>query len=182
MGVKMKSVFVLLLMSSIAQAQTIEIGEVQSAGTGCPNGSVAVHENPFGPQRLLVINGMKAQSGGSTGKRFDRKNCSIAIPIKVPAGYSVALKGLADGSQRTEMSAQSSLTQEFFVAGGVGTRVTKQFRPGTGTRFRQSSPVLEWTPCGSDSILRANLALLTQGSARVQLDAVLLDVQYRQCR
>lgn len=179
---KMTIVLAVQLSALVAEAQTIEIGEVQSAGSGCPANTVSVHENPNGPERLLLLSEMKAQSGRSTGKRFDRKSCMIAIPIRVPAGYSVALEGIVVGSQRTSRSGQSTLNQEFFYAGATGLRVSHQFRPGSASSFRQTSPALEWTPCGSDSILRANLSLFTQNSAKAQIEAVLLNVQWRQCQ
>lgn len=180
MGTVFKLVSVMLLAATVGHAQTIEIGDVHSAGTGCPAGTVAVHENPNGPERLLLLSNFKAQA--SSSMRLDRKTCSIAIPIKVPAGYSVALEGIVVGSQRTARGARTALSQEFFIAGSIGQKLTKNFTPGSSTRFRQPSPALQWTPCGSDSILRANLSLLTQVSARAQVEAVLLSVQYRRCR
>lgn len=178
---KMLMFLTTILLGSLAHAQTIEIGDVHSGGTGCPDGTVQVHENPNGPERLLLVSDFKARSGGSTGKRMDRKSCMIAIPVTVPAGYSVALEGELIGTQRTSKSGQGTLNHEFFFTGGVGNRVSESFVPGTAGRFSTTSGQTEWSPCGSSVNLRANLSLFTQGSARAQVEAIVLKVIWRQC-
>ena len=44
-----------------------------------------------GSQLTVKFSQYQVAAGGSTGKSFDRKACSLSIPVTVPAGYSVAV-------------------------------------------------------------------------------------------
>lgn len=106
-------------LPNAASAQEVEIKGFAANGSGCPLDSVAsLISGPPGelPNTLtLLFSEFIAQQGPSINASERRKNCSVAINLEVPQGFSFSLieaeyKGFADlpsgvsGVQRTTYS------------------------------------------------------------------------------
>ena len=159
-------------VNSSANAQSLEVGEIAYGGTGCPDGSILLIANPLDPSTAtLALDAFKVEAGGTTGKTVDRKACSLAIPLKVPAGYSVALlPPKVEGFLALSRKGTARFAMEVFYAGSHGPKTTKTY---SGRTLRQilieptpSDDQLDWSPCGEDVILRANLSLMVTASSR----------------
>lgn len=69
----------------------VQLGTPSYGGSGCPQGSAAAVLAPDGSALSLLFDRFTVEAGGATGRRIDRKNCQIAVPLQVPAGYSVTI-------------------------------------------------------------------------------------------
>ena len=78
-----------LLITSSVQAADLQLGQPDYAGTGCPGGSAAVSLSPDQTSISILFDQYVVEAGGA--KSYERKNCNIAISVKVPQGYSVSV-------------------------------------------------------------------------------------------
>jgi hypothetical protein len=151
----------------------ISFGEIGYGGTGCPDGTANVITNDARTSALLNLSGY---SVGDGKRSTDRKTCALAIPVEVPEGVAVAIRGLAIfGNVDLPDGIDATLGLEAFVAGDTGepTELTLT-GPRTGNWFRAVSVPwndLVWTACGKDSILRVNTSLRTKGNAGAKVSA-----------
>ena len=155
-----------LLMAASANAQSLEVGELAYGGTGCPDGSIILIANPIDPFSLsIVFDSVRVEAGGTTGKTLDRKACSLTIPLRVPPGYRVALlPPKVEGFLSLSKKGTARFAMETFYAGSHGPKLTKTY---SGRTLRPilieptvAADKLDWSPCGEDVNLRANLSLL----------------------
>lgn len=153
-------------------------GEIGYGGTGCPDGSADIITNDGRNSALLSLSGY---SVGDGKRSVDRKTCALAIPVEVPAGVAVAIRGIAViGSVDLPEGVEATLGLEAFVAGDKGeSNELTLTGPRTGNWFRAVSirwNDLVWTGCGKDGILRINTSLRTKGNAgaRVSVDKLVL--------
>ncbi len=150
-----------------------EIGELNYGGTGCPAGTVESMSTPNG---FFVVDTHAFAASENNG--LARKACGIAIPIKVKAGYQVALLSL-DTSGVTDLhgSSVATLRQEAFLSGEKGEVYTRNFSPEDNGAFSLDYGAITdivWSGCGKDSILRTQTSRVVQarGSRRESLAAV----------
>ena len=112
---------ILVLLSSIvftatAGAAEIKLGEPQYGGTGCPAGSASVALSPDQTAISILFDQYVVEAGGS--KAFDRKNCNIAIPVRVPNGYSVSVFAIDyRGFTGIPAGGRAQLNVNYFLAG-----------------------------------------------------------------
>jgi hypothetical protein len=168
------------LMAGAAKAQSLEIGgELAYGGTGCPDGSVSLVTNPENPALVsIALNSFKLEAGGSTGKSIDRKACGLTIPLRVPQGFRVALvPPKVSGRLRISKSATARLSLEAFIAGSSGNVLTKTIKGPVNAPLvfdpNPTSDKLDWSSCGKDVNLRANLSLLLMASSSRRSTAVI---------
>ena len=72
--------------ASLAFAQDpndISLGEPGYGGNGCPAGSVSATLSPDAKSLSMLFDSYIVEAGGETGRSFDRKSCTIAIPVSV---------------------------------------------------------------------------------------------------
>ncbi|MCM2278096.1 MAG: DUF4360 domain-containing protein [Oligoflexia bacterium] len=86
----------ILLTVSLAQAHAeeaprVQLGEPAVRGNGCLPGTARAALSPDGGALSVIFDRYIAESGGTAAARDNRKHCSLAIPMTVPAGYSVAV-------------------------------------------------------------------------------------------
>jgi hypothetical protein len=169
-----KYVFMLaFLFSSVAaHASQLKLGEPALGGTGCPAGTASVTLSPERESISIIFDQYVVEAGGD--RSFDRKNCQIAIPVKVPGGYSVSVIAIDyRGFLALPRGARAMLNVNYFLAGmGEGLRTTKNFRGPLSTDYVQSHDLelegLVWSPCGADTILRTNTSMFVQTNARFE--------------
>lgn len=157
-----------LFVASAAHANGLTLGEPQYGGTGCPAGSASVALSPDQTAVSILFDQYVVEAGGN--KSFDRKNCNIAIPVKVPQGYSVSVFAIDyRGFTGLPSGGRAQLTVDYFLAGnGRGVRSTKTFRGPMADDYLKSDTLgmqaVVWSACGADTILRANTSMLVQSN------------------
>ena len=105
-----------------------------------------------------------------TGKSIDRKNCSVAIPVKIPQGYSVSVFQVDyRGFNSLPARASSQFNVEYFFAGFQGPRYSRRFVGPQDQDYEIRNAIaaeaLVWSPCGAQTILRANTSMMLQANA-----------------
>jgi len=170
MSKKIALLISIALTSAFASAAELQLGEPQYGGTGCPAGSASVALSPDQTSVSILFDQYVVEAGGS--KSFDRKNCNIAIPVKVPQGYSVSVFAIDyRGFVGIPSGGRAQLAVDYFLAGnGRGVRTTKTFTgPYTSDYLKSDSLGMEaivWSACGASTILRANTTMLVQSNNR----------------
>lgn len=163
-------VFSLLLNVMQAHADEISLGQPEYGGTGCPSGSAGVALSPDQKAISILFDQYVVEAGGS--KAFDRKNCNIAIPVHVPQGYSISVFAIDyRGFAGLPSGGRAQLAVNYFVPGdSTGIRTQKTFYgPMTSDYIKSDSLGMSsvvWSPCGADTILRANTTMLVQSNSR----------------
>lgn len=79
------------LSTVVSYADDIRIGYPGTGGTGCPQGSVSASLSPDRKTISLIFDKYVVEAGRDFGKRTDRKNCQIALPVHIPQGMSVSV-------------------------------------------------------------------------------------------
>lgn len=163
---------VLCLFSGIASASgnDLQLGQPGYGGTGCPGGSASVSLSPDQQSISFLFDQYVVEAGGT--KSFDRKNCNIAIPVKVPNGYSISVFAIDyRGFYGLPSGGSAQLNVEYFLAGGGrGVRTTKSFRGPANSDYETTDTLgleaVVWSACGADTILRANTTMLVRTNSR----------------
>lgn len=186
----------LLCFGATAHANGIQLGEPSYGGTGCPAGSASVSLSPDQKSISLLFDQYVVEAGGS--RTMDRKNCNIAVPVRVPQGYSVSVFAIDyRGFVGLPTGARAQLAVDYFLAGqGRGVRSSKVFRgPDSNdylTSDRLGLEAIVWSGCGADTILRANTSMLVQTNSRREQAMATVDsadinagliyhIQWRRC-
>jgi hypothetical protein len=159
------------LLAASAYAQNLTIGQVGYGGPGCPNGSASVILSPDATAVSILFDQYSVESGGSSGKRLDRKSCNLTIPVNVPQGYSVAIfKVDYRGYNAVPPGGSARFSAEYFWAGQRGPRIDRVFRGPINDSFTLTDQLmattLVWTPCGDSVSLRVNTAMQNQSNSR----------------
>lgn len=151
---------------SVNAADDISIGMPAYGGNGCPAGTASAVLSPDAKSLSLIFDQFIVEAGGAS-RSLERKSCNIAIPVHVPQGFSVSVVNV-DYRGYVSLPAQASarLTAEYFLAGSVGPRFDKMFIGRTDTDYNFSNRLdinaQVWSPCGADTILRVNAAMLVK--------------------
>jgi Domain of unknown function (DUF4360) len=186
-----------LMLSGLAHAQGLRLGEPAYGGTGCPAGSASVTLAPDNLSLSILFDQYVVEAGGA--KSFDRKNCNIAIPVTVPQGYSVSVIAIDyRGFIGLPSGARAQLAVNYFLSSGSGSvRTQKTFTgPVSSDYIKSDSLGLEaivWSACGASTNLRANTTMLVQSNSRRQQAMATVDsadvsagliyhLQWRRCR
>ena len=153
-----------LMGTTSAFADGISLGNPAYGGTGCPAGSASATLSPDNSALSLLFDRFVAEAGGVTGRTIDRKNCSLAIPVHVPSGFSVSLVHVDyRGFMAVPAGGRSTFNTETFFAGSQSPRQTQVFAGPQDTDYLISNDSIltgtVWSPCGQDVILRTNTSI-----------------------
>lgn len=172
---------ILSLTSILVNAQTI--GAVSHGGTGCPKGTLSSTMAHDEQELVLNYNKFFVRSGPGTGKIFDRKACSLNIPVSVPKDYQMALVAESDGKALVRKNGQATLTVESFYPGSKGVKNSKNYKIGQHlVSIGDSTKSITWSPCGASKKLRMNVSAVTQKDAALYLDQLRFKVFFRSCQ
>ena len=187
----------LTMSNALLAADGISLGTPGYGGNGCPANSASVTLSEDGQSLSIIFDQFIVEAGGASRKTQDRKTCNIAIPVHVPQGFSVSVIDVDyRGYVSLPSQASARLTAEYFLAGSVGPRFDKSFmgRTDTDYTFRNSIGVQAqvWSPCGADTNLRVNAAMLVKTNrygddAMATVDSadfkagILYQLQWRRC-
>lgn len=160
-----------MLSTGAANANGITLGEPGYGGSGCPAGSASVTLSPDSTSLSIIFDEYMVEAGGDTRKRIARKNCSIAIPVNVPQGFSVSIIDVDyRGYVSLPRGAQARFSAEYFFAGRRGPRFVKSFRGYTDDDYLISNKLgvhaTVWSACGADVNLRVNSSMLVRTNRR----------------
>ncbi len=154
-----------------AQAADISLGDPGYGGNGCPGGTVSATLSPDSKSLSLIFDEFVTEAGGQSGKRLDRKSCNIAVPVRVPQGFSVSVFQIDyRGFVSQPRGARSTFNVEYFFAGSRGPRYTKAFNGAMDRDYLLRNQLLAtanvWSRCGADVNLRVNASMRTQTNRR----------------
>ncbi len=161
-----------VLFSSAAMAQSLQLGQPSYGGNGCPAGSASAVLSPDSQELSVLFDQYMAEAGGVTGKRIDRKSCNLAVPVRVPQGYSVAiLKVDYRGFAAIPAGGLGRLDVEYFWAGARGPHVTRDARGPYNDNYTATDELLAttlvWSACGAEVNLRINSSMMVQTNNRM---------------
>ena len=158
----------LLTLSNVAMANLndINLGVPGYGGNGCPANSASVTLSDDKKSLSIIFDQFIVEAGGMN-KTIERKTCNIAIPVHVPQGFSISIIDVDyRGYVSLPVQASARLTAEYFLAGSLGPRFDKTFVGRTDTDYTFNNAIgvqaQIWSPCGADTILRVNAAMLVK--------------------
>ncbi len=183
--------------TAFADLNDVQLGVPGYGGNGCPANTASVTLSDDKKSLTLIFDQFIVEAGGMN-KTTERKSCNIAIPVHVPQGYSVSIVNV-DYRGYVSLPGQASarLTAEYFLAGSLGPRFDKTFVGRTDTDYTFKNDIgiqaQVWSPCGADTILRVNAAMLVRTNrfndeAMATVDSadfkagMLYKFQWRSCR
>ena len=159
----MTAVTMLSITAPALASDGIQLGNPSYAGNGCPAGSASVTLSPDNTAMSILFDKYQVEAGGMTGKRIDRKNCSVAVPVIIPQGFSVSVFSVDyRGFNSLPDGASSTFSAEYFLAGAQGPKYAETFQGPQDQDYTISHQLnaahLVWSACGKQVILRANAA------------------------
>ena len=158
-----------VVTATTAMAADIQLGMPGYGGTGCPANSASVTLAPDQKSLSILFDQYVVEAGN--GRTMDRKSCNIAIPVRVPQGYSISVFQIDyRGFNSLPAGARSQFNVEYFFAGSRGVRQSKSFFGPASNLYELTdnltAEALVWTPCGADTNLRVNTSMLVQSNRR----------------
>ncbi len=184
------------LSAPVLAVDGITLGEPGYGGTGCPAGSVSATLSPDATSLSLLFDNYQVAVGGTSGKVFDRKSCNIAIPVRVPQGFSVSvLKIDYRGFNQLPQGTSSQFNVEYFFAGTRGPAFQRRFSGPIQEDYLINNELtvqaIVWSACGADVNLRTNSSMRVQTVANREamssIDSqdisagIIYQLQWRQC-
>lgn len=179
-----------------AWAQSLQLGQPQHAGSGCPIGSVAAVLSPDNTKLSLLFDQYVVEAGTSLGKTFDRKSCAVGVPVTIPNGYSVSVVRVDyRGYANVPTGGRGQFSNEYFFAGARSPRLIETFAAGERNYTLTDNVLVRgvtWSRCGSQENLRINTGLSVSTNRRgddamITLDSIDVDsevvfhIQWRRC-
>jgi hypothetical protein len=195
--VKSLVVFTAMVLATAAEAQ-ISLGQPAYGGTGCPAGSASATLTADGSVLSVLFDQFTVEAGNTTGRRIDRKNCSLRIPVNVGQGYQVALLAFDyRGYAAVPFGGQAVFDASYaYIGQPKPVRFSKTFSGGTNSNYSVQNDLISTTvtysPCGRQVMLEANASMRVMSNASMQqalasVDSVdvtaglLYKVQWRRC-
>jgi hypothetical protein len=142
-------------------------------GSGCPDGSATATVSPDGQEISISFSKFIADA---TKTIESRKNCNLAIPVKVPAGFQVSLY-TADFRGYVAPATTGKLNVEYFFAGQQGPKYVKEL---TGEiEYTETQELLgsSFSKCGDSVNMRVNASMVAKGKGIASVDT--LDVAHK---
>lgn len=169
-----------MCVGASAMAQSITLGQPSFGGNGCPAGTASATVTDDGKAVSILFDQYIVEAGRPTNRRIDRKSCNVAVPVRVPQGYSVSVfKVDYRGFNSIPRGAQSQFNAEYFFAGAQGPRYTKTFSGPIEDEYLITNNLvaqaLVWSPCGQDVILRANSSMRVTANTRMDQTLATVD-------
>jgi hypothetical protein len=194
--------FLVSIASALGSASTasasigLQLGLPGYGGTGCPANSASVTLSPDQSSLSILFDQYVVEAGN--GRQFDRKSCNIAIPVRVPQGYSISVFQVDyRGFNSLPAGARSTFNVDYFFAGGRGVRQSKTFWGPSANLYELTdhltAEAVVWSACGAETNLRVNTNMLVQTNRRGELAMSTVDsadvtsglvyhISWRRCR
>ncbi len=166
------------LTSALAfSADDIRLGIPGTGGTGCPQGSVSATLSPDQKTLSLIFDQYVVEAGGDTGRRIDRKNCQIALPIHIPQGLSFSIVQMDyRGFNALPSGASSQFNVEYYLAfpgaPASGPKYSRRFTGPLDQDYLITNTLgvsaIVWSPCGTDLNLRTSTSMMVTTNSRME--------------
>lgn len=164
-------------LSNIIEASALTVN-----GSGCVLGRLgtSVEVDMEKNQIELSFRNNLAQTGGISGRWLDRKNCALALPVRVPAGKRLVISQV-DMSAKLDATSPATavIGLEAFLAGTQGSLQTKTLETGSepvqGRLLLRRNELLS-SRCGESDILRLNTSSRLHGQEFLSAKANVLEV------
>lgn len=172
------TVGVSIFASSASAQSVIQLGQPGYGGTGCPSNSASVSLSPDQSSLSILFDQYVVEAGN--GRSMDRKSCNIAIPVRVPQGYSISVFQVDyRGFNSLPAGARATFNVEYFFAGSRGVRQAKSFYGPAANLYELTDHLTAeatvWSACGADTNLRVNTSMLVQTNRRQDLAMATVD-------
>ena len=160
------AIVTILSYGSMAFAQGLQLGEPLYGGSGCPAGTVGSVLSPDEKALSILYDSYIVEAGPSVGRMTAHKSCNVAIPVRVPQGYSVSIirvdyRGFASAPYGSSVQ----LNREYFFAGSRGLRLRSELG-GHDDNYTITdnlvASAIVWTPCGASTTLRINTSIIAR--------------------
>jgi len=144
----------------------IIIKEVDSSGTGCPQGSVSQSLSTDGTVVTFGFDSFYAEIGPDAAQADKTKNCQLHLTLDYPGGFQYALvDAVYHGYARLDAGVTGTfLSTYFFSQNAAATTTTRSTISGAdwveGNVYTKEDEVestaIIWSPCGAEGILNVN--------------------------
>ena len=141
------------------------IDVVAANGSGCPWGSAVVTVSPDSKAFTVSYSEFTAQVGVGAKPIDFRKNCQLALNVRVPQGYTYAVAGIDyRGFAHLERGASATQTSYYYFQGETHTsRIRHNFEGPADGNWQRNDNVgissLSYLPCGEQRYLNVNTEL-----------------------
>lgn len=157
------SIFLSLIApSALAQGSVIDFDQLTYAGNGCAKDSapIEVKYSEANERAVFIFPEMKLDLSNG---RLERKSCSLALPVQVPAGKKLVI-GSPSLFGETNLAEETSVDfrGEAFLAGQNGPLVTRTADGSIQGRryfYERLYDEVE-SSCGESVIVRLNLSMI----------------------
>nr|WP_203776840.1 DUF4360 domain-containing protein [Actinoplanes nipponensis] len=151
--------------------QMMIIDVVNANGSGCPAGTAAITVSPDNTAFTVTYSEYTAQVGPEAAVLDFRKNCQLALDIKVPSGFTFAIASanyrgyarLASGARGLEAA------NYYFQGHSQTTRLRHDFWGPMDSDWQTTDTVgiasLSFLPCGERRYLNINTELRVNGGS-----------------
>jgi hypothetical protein len=158
----------LALIDSDSSARKVEVQSVTGGGNGCANSGFEL-KRTSGRQLAKVVFDDLSADAASASSGLSRKTCNLAIQLKIPAGYQVALPVLvAEGSASTGNSARLQIRSEVWFQRGASESQINQKQIAANRNVLFELPLTDigqttsWSECSDRVVVRLNLSMVAQ--------------------
>ncbi|MFI7540755.1 DUF4360 domain-containing protein [Actinoplanes sp. NPDC049599] len=149
--------------------QIMIIDVVNANGSGCPLGTTAVAVSPDNTAFTITYSEYTAMVGPEAGALDFRKNCQLALDIKVPSGFTFAIAS-ADYRGFAKLAAGATALEAanyYFQGNSQTVRLKHHFRGPMDSDWQKTDTVgiasLSFLPCGERRYLNINTELRVSG-------------------
>jgi hypothetical protein len=159
----------------------ITLGEPTYSGSGCPDGTLSATLSPDKKTLSVLFDQMVAHSGTPSLLTIDQQQCSLAIPVIVPNGYSVSIyKFDYRGFSEIPTNGEGYINVEYFFAGLTGMVFEKTLVGPLSEEFFFSNNItspetIVWSKCGEEVILRSSISINTKTNEALDPTMVTID-------
>jgi hypothetical protein len=156
------------------------IDVVNANGSGCKKGTAVIAVSPDNTAFTIAYSTYTALVGPDAGPLDSRKNCQLALDIKVPSGFTYAIAGtdhrgyadLAPGASGHEA------TNYYFQGNSQTVRMKHTFKGPMKDTWQKTDNVgiasLSYRPCGERRYLNINTELqVAQGKSSPKATSLL---------
>lgn len=135
----------------------------RAEGSGCPSGTFQVVVAPDSTSLSILFDSFVVQAGGNTGANAERKDCSLHIPLNLPAKtslgvYRVDYRGFAEVAQK-----QFAMLTVAYALGSHNDRVfSRRVKNQSGDYFFTETigqGLMKRVGCGSTAALDVKISL-----------------------
>lgn len=151
--------------ASAAKPRQMAIEVVSANGSGCPRGSADVTASPDNKAFTVTYSQFTAQVGPGSKAIDFRKNCQLALNVRVPQGFTYAITSTDyRGFAHLERGASAYQSANYYFQGErQNSRVRHNFAGPMDGDWQRTEKVgiraLSFLPCGEERYLNVNTEL-----------------------